>query len=146
MVIRPVFSYGSPFYRELYKSILIFILTIWISFTMLDRHEYITAKKPHTPHSKRNILTVKSHITQNYIKFYDTILQMSSPLFSIIWPLNRTIWHNSRMIDITEQSTGHLHRWRTAPLTIFNTIWRAHTLQKLHICMLHQNLNNNIIH
>ena len=57
-----------------------------------------------------NICTVEQYITQNYNKFYDTIQQMSSQFFSIIRPPTRTIWQNSRIIDITQQPTDHHHR------------------------------------
>jgi hypothetical protein len=65
-----------------------------------------------------NISTVKGYITQNYIKLYDTIQHMSSPLFSIIRPPTRTIWHASRIIDITQQPTDHLHRWKIITLSL----------------------------
>jgi hypothetical protein len=111
MIIRPALLYGSPLYRELYKSLL-------IRLQQFENHILRTIamntslQRSRTRHIRNtwNISTVKGYITQNYIKFYDNIQHMSSPLFSIIRPPTRTIWHASRIIDITQQPTDHLHR------------------------------------
>lgn len=111
MVIRPALLYGSPLYRELYKSLLIKLqqfenrLLRTIAFNTSLQRTYIRNIR-----NTWNVTTVKTFITQNYIKFYDNMQHMSSPLFSIVRPPTRTIWHNSRMIDITEQPTDHLYR------------------------------------
>ena len=120
MVIHPAFLYGSPLYQKSYKSLLIklqqfknHLLCTIVMNTTLQRNLIRNIR-----HSW-NICTVKQYIIQNYIKFYDTIQQMSSPLFSIIRPPTRTIWYNSWIIDITQQPTDHLHHWRTTAHTLF---------------------------
>lgn len=110
-VIRPALLYGSPLYRELYISTLIklqqfenrLLKTIVVG-TSLQRNR--------TRHIRDTlkITTVKSYITQRHIKFFHDMRHMSSPLFSVIRAPTRTTWHQSRIIDITQQHTDHLHR------------------------------------
>jgi hypothetical protein len=93
MIIHPALLYGSPLYRELYKSLLIkhqqFENRILRTIAMNP-----SLQKSRTRHilNTWNISAVKGYITQNYIQFYDTIQNMNSPLFSIIRPPTRTIW------------------------------------------------------
>jgi Reverse transcriptase (RNA-dependent DNA polymerase)/Endonuclease-reverse transcriptase len=111
MVIRPSLLYGAPLFRELYTSILIKIQQF--ENRLIKTIAFGTSLQLHRTRDIRrhwNINTTKDYITQRYIKFYNSLPSSGSPLFSVIQPPTRTTWHNSRIIDITNTETEHLHR------------------------------------
>ena len=75
-----------------------------------------------------NISTFKSYITQRHIKFYHSMRHGSSPLFSFVRAPSRSCWHHSRVIDINNQHTIHLHRWRLIWHPNSLLMQRPHTL------------------
>ena len=85
-----------------------------------------------------NIGTVKQYITQNYLTFYDTIQQMSSPLFSEIRPLTHylaqiTNYHNNQQIICIDEEPQHQ---RPSRQYSEHTLCLEKTSQYLHTWML----------
>jgi len=110
--ILPNHSTGSPLYRELYISTLVKLqqfenrlLRTIVTGTTLQRRKIKFIR------DTLHISTVKSFITQRHIKFYHNMHHIPSPLFSLVRAPTRTCWHQSRIIDITQEQTDHLHRW-----------------------------------
>ena len=132
-----ILYYGSPLYKVLHESLLIKPQQFnnrWLcSITTIT-----SLQRSCLRHIRNtwNISTIKSQKTSSnfttpYSKWFP---HCSLPLN--YRPATSGITH-ALLSVITEQPTDYLHRWRIAPLAIFNTICRSYTLQMNTLKQLH---------